>query len=150
MMPEHGPSLDNDTLAALRRYVADMRHRTTGVLPMEQLVGLGCDVRTPEGVTIDFSASEQLGAPLVVLRVRERAGADADLAIPGLSRRELQVCALIAEGRSNKQIASRLSIALATVKDHVHKILRKTGAPNRAAIAVAYRDFVTAARGGGA
>jgi DNA-binding NarL/FixJ family response regulator len=61
--------------------------------------------------------------------------------LEGLSKRENQVCALIAQGKSNKQIAARLLIALATLKDHVHKILRKTGYPNRAALAVAYRDF---------
>jgi DNA-binding NarL/FixJ family response regulator len=36
---------------------------------------------------------------------------------------------------SNKQIATCLFLALATVKNHVHHILQKTGLPNRAAIA---------------
>jgi len=74
----------------------------------------------------------------VVVRVAEATGTA--VAIDGLSSREAQVCALIAEGRSNKEIASRLFISLSTVKDHVHKILQKTGAPNRAAVAVAYRE----------
>jgi DNA-binding NarL/FixJ family response regulator len=55
-----------------------------------------------------------------------------------LSRREWQVVALVAEGLSNKQIARRLVIALATVKDHLHRMLRKTKLPNRAALAAAY------------
>jgi DNA-binding NarL/FixJ family response regulator len=51
--------------------------------------------------------------------------------------REREVAALVAEGLSNKQIAARLFISLATVKDHVHRILKKTGLPNRAAVAAA-------------
>lgn len=71
------------------------------------------------------------------------------VALDGLSPRESQVCALIAEGRANKEVASRLSITLATVKDHVHKVLRKTGLPNRAALAVAYREARAASDGRG-
>lgn len=138
LMPGHIPSLDEHSLARLRQYVLALRRHTSGTLPMDQLVGLARDVRVPAGVTIDLRASEQLGVPLVVVRVAETAGTAVTL--DGLSQRESQVCALIAEGRSNKEIASRLFITLATVKDHVHKILRKTGTPNRAAIAVAYRE----------
>jgi DNA-binding NarL/FixJ family response regulator len=111
------------------------------MLPMEQLVGLARDVQVPAGVTIDLQASEELGVPLVIVRVPE---ARPVATLDGVSPREAEVCSLIAEGRSNKQIAVRLLITLATVKDHVHKILRKTGLPNRAAIAVAYREAVAA------
>src|SRR5262249_44736319 len=142
-MPGHVPSLDEQSLARLRRYVLALRHDPPGALPLDQLVGLARDVSLEAGITIDLRASKQLGAPLVVLRINEGAGRAA--AIRGLSRREAQVCALIADGRSNKEIAARLFISLATVKDHVHKILRKTGAPNRAAVAVAYREARAAA-----
>jgi DNA-binding NarL/FixJ family response regulator len=107
---------------------------------MDQLVGLARDVQAPAGVTIDLEATERLGAPLVVVRVPE--ATPTVEAAHGLTRREAQVCALIAQGLSNKQIASRLAIKLATVKDHVHRILRKTGLPNRAAVAVAYRAAI--------
>jgi DNA-binding NarL/FixJ family response regulator len=143
-MPGHIPSLDHYALAQLRRYVASLRHQTGGTLPMDQLVGLARDVHVPAGVTIDLRASQELGAPLVVVRIADATAGP--VALRGLSRREVQVCALVADGLSNKQIASRLFITLATVKDHVHKILRKTGAPNRAALAVAYQE-ARAARG---
>src|SRR5262249_16717408 len=143
----HIPTLDERSLDCLRRYVLALRRPTDGTLPMEQLVGLARDVQVPSGVTIDLRASEKLGTPLVVVRMAERAGPA--VALDGLSQRESQVCALIAEGRSNKQIASRLFIALATVKDHVHKILRKTGMPNRAAVAVAYREAQAASERAG-
>jgi DNA-binding NarL/FixJ family response regulator len=42
-----------------------------------------------------------------------------------LTARELDVMRLIEEGRSNKEIAAALSIELATVKNHVHRILEK-------------------------
>jgi DNA-binding NarL/FixJ family response regulator len=137
-MSEDIPSLDDQTLARLREYVVSLRRKTNGRLPLSQLVGLARDVRSEAAITLDLRASEQLGTPLVVLRV---SGAAAG-AIPleGLTPREAQVCALIAEGRSNKQIASRLFLSLATVKDHVHNILQKTGLPNRAALAVAHQS----------
>jgi DNA-binding NarL/FixJ family response regulator len=136
-MPGHIPSLDGQSLARLREYVVSLRRQTNGRLPLAQLVGLARDVRAEAGITLDLRASEQLGAPLVILRLP--AVADTPTPLHGLTRRESEVCALVAGGRSNKQIASQLFISLATVKDHVHKVLKKTGLPNRASIAVAYR-----------
>jgi two-component system nitrate/nitrite response regulator NarL len=49
-----------------------------------------------------------------------------------LTAREREVIALIDEGLSNKEIASRLYIELATVKNHVHHILDKLGVKRRA------------------
>lgn len=48
-----------------------------------------------------------------------------------LTRRELEIVGLIDEGLSNKQIARRLQIELATVKNHVHNILEKLHVTNR-------------------
>ena len=42
-----------------------------------------------------------------------------------LSERELQVLNLIAEGNSNRQIASQLHIAPSTVKTHINNIYGK-------------------------
>jgi len=42
-----------------------------------------------------------------------------------LSTRELSVLGLVEEGLTNKEIASRLGIEPATVKNHVHRILKK-------------------------
>jgi DNA-binding NarL/FixJ family response regulator len=49
----------------------------------------------------------------------------------GLSAKELEVAALIAEGRSNKEISSALGIREATVKKHVGHILGKLGLADR-------------------
>jgi len=49
----------------------------------------------------------------------------------GLTEREAEVLALIAQGRSNGEIAQQLYVAEATVKTHVNRILAKTGARDR-------------------
>jgi DNA-binding NarL/FixJ family response regulator len=59
----------------------------------------------------------------------------------GLTPREREIAALIADGLSNKQIARRLSIELATVKNHVHNILRKLGVSRRDQIAARLRRY---------
>ncbi len=47
------------------------------------------------------------------------------LGLPNLTRRELQIVALIEDRLSNKEIAVRLEIEVQTVKRHVHNILEK-------------------------
>jgi DNA-binding NarL/FixJ family response regulator len=53
----------------------------------------------------------------------------------GLSTRELEVLGLVAEGRTNRDIAQRLVLSEHTVNRHVANILRKLGLPSRAAAA---------------
>ena len=48
-----------------------------------------------------------------------------------LTERELEVLRLVAAGRSNRQIANELYLALGTVKTHVHAIAGKLGAASR-------------------
>ncbi|SPF05265.1 Transcriptional regulatory protein LiaR [Streptomyces sp. MA5143a] len=52
-----------------------------------------------------------------------------------LTRRELQVAALVAQGRTNKQIADHLVIARRTAEGHVERILNKLGFHNRSQVA---------------
>jgi DNA-binding NarL/FixJ family response regulator len=57
----------------------------------------------------------------------------------GLTPREVEVLALIAEGLTNAEIADRLVVSGATVKTHVNHIFAKTGARDRAqAVVYAY------------
>jgi DNA-binding CsgD family transcriptional regulator len=49
-----------------------------------------------------------------------------------LSEREVEVLALAAAGRSNREIGQRLFISPNTVANHMRAILRKTGTANRA------------------
>jgi LuxR family maltose regulon positive regulatory protein len=52
-----------------------------------------------------------------------------------LSRRELEVLDLVAQGRTNREIAARLVLSEHTVNRHVANILRKLGLTSRAAAA---------------
>lgn len=51
--------------------------------------------------------------------------------LPELSEREIQVLERVAQGLSNKEIATHLSLASGTVKVHVTHILLKLGAADR-------------------
>jgi DNA-binding NarL/FixJ family response regulator len=58
----------------------------------------------------------------------------------GLTRREQQLLPLIARSLSNKEIALRLNLSEQTVKNHVHRILRKVGAGNRLGVVDVCRE----------
>ncbi len=58
-----------------------------------------------------------------------------ELARFGVTRREADVLALVAEGLSNKDIAGRLYLSPRTVEKHVERLMLKTGAANRAQLA---------------
>ena len=49
----------------------------------------------------------------------------------GLTRREQQLLPLIAQGLTNKEIATHLCLSEQTVKNHIHRILRKVGVESR-------------------
>jgi non-specific serine/threonine protein kinase len=53
-----------------------------------------------------------------------------------LTRREREVAELIAAGRSNREIAEALVVAVKTVDTHVEHIFRKLGVQTRAEVAV--------------
>jgi len=60
-----------------------------------------------------------------------RSAPAAEPAGPALTRREMEILQLVAEGLSNKEIGTRLSITEGTVKNHVHNSLEKLQMENR-------------------
>jgi DNA-binding NarL/FixJ family response regulator len=52
-----------------------------------------------------------------------------------MSPREREIVDLIAEGLSNKEIATKLNLATDTVKSHVHNILEKLSLRSRVQVA---------------
>jgi DNA-binding CsgD family transcriptional regulator len=59
----------------------------------------------------------------------------------GLTARELDVLALLGEGRTNRQIADALFISVKTASVHVSNILAKLGVSNRGEAGAAARRF---------
>jgi len=51
----------------------------------------------------------------------------------GLTRREQQLLHMISRGLTNKEIAAQLNLSEQTIKNHVHRMLRKLGASDRLA-----------------
>lgn len=58
----------------------------------------------------------------------------------GLTQREREVLALLAEGTDTRQLARQLTISPYTVQDHVKSILAKTGATSRRALVARATD----------
>ena len=55
-------------------------------------------------------------------------------AMKALTVRERQIALLVCDGLSNKQLGEQLNLTEGTVKVHLHKIYRKLGVRNRAAL----------------
>jgi DNA-binding NarL/FixJ family response regulator len=97
---------------------------------------------------VDDVLAGQAGlAPAVQRRLLERVTSSprpptAPKELPdGLTVREAEVLALVADGLSNKEIAGRLHIGAATVKTHINNLFAKTGVRDRAqAVRYAYQQ----------
>ena len=129
--------LDDRALARLTAALAEVKRSEGRKVPRDALAKLGDALPPGVGMTIDFSAAETLGHPIVVLRPVS-AGTDPGLA--EVTARDREVAGFLATGLRNKDIALALGISLATVKDHVHRILTKTGVDSRTAIAALWNS----------
>jgi len=78
-----------------------------------------------------MAQARAIGAADALLVPARGDSASAGALTEALTRREQQVLELLAEGLSNKGIASRLGISDQTVKFHVAAITGKLGAANR-------------------
>jgi DNA-binding CsgD family transcriptional regulator/tetratricopeptide (TPR) repeat protein len=131
-----------------RHPAAYARYRAAAVL----LNGRG--PREAAGVPLReaHAAVRQLGAEPLRIAIEELArrariplpevipARDADAPLFGLTRREREVLALVAEGRSNREVAAALFISPKTASVHVSNILSKLGVDGRGeAAALAHR-----------
>lgn len=66
-----------------------------------------------------------------IRRLERELGARQPTTEPALTERQREVLRLLVEGLTNKEIAQRMEIALATVKNHVHGLLARLGTHRR-------------------
>jgi DNA-binding NarL/FixJ family response regulator len=79
------------------------------------------------------AAGEAVFSPGLAEGVLEGRGR-ADPAEVRLTRRESDVLRLVVDGLTARQIATRLVLSPRTVENHVQRVLRRLGVPNRAAL----------------
>lgn len=105
----------------------------------EELIGAICDVAAGRTV-LDPSVQHRL-----VERLRAEPSGSAAAPPPpaepddddlpaGLTRREVDVVRLVAEGLNNRQVAGRMIVSEATVKTHLNHVLSKLDLPDRSAL----------------
>jgi DNA-binding NarL/FixJ family response regulator len=89
------------------------------------------------------AAGDALIAPRIMRRLIEEfirrpepANAPATAALDNLTDREREVLELVAEGKSNAEIAAAIFVSHATVKTHVSRLLMKLDARDRAQLVV--------------
>lgn len=88
-----------------------------------------------EAIRAAMSGDTLISPQLTVRLLRSIVTASPHTDEPTLSDRELDVVQLIAQGRTNAEIAAKLFISAGTAKNHIANIGRKLEAPNRVAIA---------------
>ncbi|GAA5127893.1 ATP-binding protein [Haloechinothrix salitolerans] len=96
-----------------------------GERPYQAAFRRGAEMSLAEAV--DFALGERTK--------RETGGTNRATDSVGLTRREMEVAQLIAEGLSNREIANQLVIARRTAEGHVEHVLAKLGFTSRAQVA---------------
>jgi DNA-binding CsgD family transcriptional regulator len=112
---------------------------------VRMLMGVACrSLGDEETAGLEFGAArtafQELGAAPDLARLDTLENRQASTHRAPLTTRELQVLRLVAAGKTNKAIATELSLSGRTIDRHVGNILTKLDVPSRAgATAFAYR-----------
>jgi len=86
-------------------------------------IWLGLKLTKPKEKIVFKESPVQIGQPLALNEVKRE-----DL---GITRRELEILALISQGMSNREIAEKLFVSENTVKTHSSRVFDKLGAKRR-------------------
>jgi DNA-binding CsgD family transcriptional regulator len=133
LVPDHGAQRPLVTLGGPSGLaIAPLVHpdRTIALLYGDRRDGPALDELDRELLWTFATAAAPL-LHLATLAAIARPGDQQPPAAAALTRREVEVLRLMAEGAGNAAIARRLSVSETTVKTHVRQILRKLGAANR-------------------
>src|SRR5688572_20335204 len=127
----HSARLFEEAMLRHRRGRARERSRRLGLVAVEGSAITVSQVSVPRrqiGVGGEAIGPRVIEAPRVVDRL--------ELAAPSpLTRRQLEIAQLIAQGLTNSQIATRIVVSRGTVGNHIGHMLRRLGVKNRAQIA---------------
>jgi non-specific serine/threonine protein kinase len=119
-LPARFQAFHDRAVAAARTRLGEARFRAAWVAgqsaALERAIAVALDANDRDGRPETIPSFDQAGGPL--------------------TRREREVAALIAQGRSNRQIAQDLVITEATAAKHIEHILNKLGLSSRAQVAV--------------
>lgn len=129
---------DPDVVAALRAGAAGyvLKRHPDDLAPAIRRVADG-------EVWLDPAVAGQVLAALASLPV----SGSPSVVVAGLTAREREVLALLAEGLSNTELAERLFVGVGTIKTHISRILFKTGCRDRAqATALAFTSGLVVVR----
>jgi DNA-binding NarL/FixJ family response regulator len=102
------------------------------------LIGIACRaVGDSDTADMEFDAArlgfQQLGAATELARVEALIGKAPSDAPGGLSAREVEVLALVAKGKTNREISTALVISEHTVARHLQNVFAKLGVSSRTA-----------------
>jgi DNA-binding CsgD family transcriptional regulator len=99
-----------------------------------------------EAIAAALEGFEQLGAATWAERARAELGRiGGRTREPGLTAAERRVAALVAEGRTNREVASALFLGERTIETHLSHVYAKLGVRSRAELARVYRPDSEAA-----
>jgi DNA-binding NarL/FixJ family response regulator len=127
---------DDQVLRALRRGAAGFLVKDTPPAEIVRAIEL-------------VAAGESMLSPTVTRRLIDRLAGDQDAdtrhneaatQLNGLSPRDREIAAAIAQGKSNAAIAAELHLSIATIKSHVSAMLAKLQLDNRVQIALLVQD----------
>jgi len=111
-----------------------------GRLVFETDVELGQELR--QAARARGQLPEALAADLIARGLEHEARRlRAEAVLGALTRRELQVASLAADGRTNRQIAEALVVSPETVKTHIAHVLQKLGVRSKADLRVFVLDL---------
>ncbi|MGJ8656614.1 MAG: response regulator [Akkermansiaceae bacterium] len=121
-----------DVLLAIRLGASGYLLKSTSI---DQLMA-GIQAVYQGGATLDPGVSQYILD--TVKQTPSKSSLDTDL-----SKRELEILTLIAEGQAQKMIASQLKISVHTVSEYIHNIYSKLDVPNApSAVAKAYQTGI--------